>query len=299
MIEGTANHTAVPSNAPPARVISQKGNRLAHIRVMTFNIFQSPLQEEDIQFFSDVWANRADFNVATIKRYKPDIIGFQEFCPDHWQTYREQLSEYLAYGVELEAGNVIFWKPSRFERIANGFFWLGDNPHERKPDWGAEDPMSAMWVKLKDLTSGFEFLHLSTHFDDESEEARVKSCKLVLEQLAPLRENNELPVILTGDFNCNPWSPVYREFLVNGFINTFRAAGHGDSVETSTFHGFHGKDYFALEWGSEVFWRVDWILSRDGRQRFQTTSCTIVRDAAAPVYASDHYPVVTELLLDS
>ena len=67
------------------------------------------------------------------------------------------------------------------------------------------------------------------------------------------------------------------------------------------FHGFQGRSYFGLEWGGAVFWRVDWIMLRPGkqpgRQPVQTLSCTIVRDAEPPVYVSDHYPVVTELLI--
>jgi hypothetical protein len=42
---------------------------------------------------------------------------------------------------------------------------------------------------------------------------------------------------------------------------------------------------------------VDWIMLRAGQHPIQTTSCTIVHDAEPPVYASDHYPVVAELLV--
>ena len=80
-------------------------------------------------------------------------------------------------------------------------------------------------------------------------------------------------------------------------MDTYRAAGHADSVESSTFHGFHGANYFALEWGGEVYWRVDLIMVRSGQLPIQTTSCTIVRDAEPPVYVSDHYPVVAEVLI--
>ncbi len=62
-------------------------------------------------------------------------------------------------------------------------------------------------------------------------------------------------------------------------------------------HGFHGVTYFALAWGGEVYWRVDWIMVRSGQQSVQTTSCTIVRDAEPPVYVSDHYPVLAEVLI--
>ena len=53
--------------------------------------------------------------------------------------------------------------------------------------------------------------------------------------------------IMGGDFNCNPWSPVYRTLLGAGFVDAYRAAGHADSVKSSTFHGFQGVNYFALE----------------------------------------------------
>ena len=107
--------------------------------------------------------------------------------------------------------------------------------------------------------------------------------------------------MFTGPPSCNSWSPVYRTLLAKGFVDSYCAAGHGDSTESSTFHGFQGRSYFGLEWGGAVFWRVDWIMLRPGkqpgRQPVQTLSCIIVRDAEPPVYFSDHYPVVTELLI--
>ena len=108
---------------------------------------------------------------------------------------------------------------------------------------------------------------------------------------------SELPALVTGDFNCNPWDPAYRIFMSNGFTDTYRAAGNADTEASSTFHGFRGKDYFGLQWGGSIFWRVDWILTRDGSPRVQTTACTIVRDAEPPLYPSDHYPVVAEVML--
>ena len=38
-------------------------------------------------------------------------------------------------------------------------------------------------------------------------------------------------------------------------------------------------------------------MARAGQQPLQTLSCTIVRDAEPPIFGSDHYPLVTELLL--
>jgi endonuclease/exonuclease/phosphatase family metal-dependent hydrolase len=177
-------------------------------------------------------------------------------------------------------------------------FYLGPNPDERAPAWGAEDPLTAAWVHLRCRQSGAELLHLNTHFDDESEQRAWKAANSSWPPRRASGGRTAAPSLVTGDFNCNPWSPAYRNFVEAGFVDTFRAAGHGDSVHTSTFHGFRGTGYFALEWGNQVFWRVDWVLTRDSAsQRAQTTSCTIVRDAEPPIYPSDHWPIVTEMVL--
>jgi endonuclease/exonuclease/phosphatase family metal-dependent hydrolase len=262
---------------------------------MTFNIFNT-IPDEEIEFFSDRWTNRSTFNVKTIKRYDPDLIGFQEFEPVHQATYQEMLPEYAYYiSNESGEGTAVFWKAARFELIQAGDLWLPRTA--LPPTLEVEDDMlmNTSWVKLRCRQSGQEFILLNTHLNDESEEARQAGMALNLQQVEKLDSRRTLPLIMTGDFNCNPWSPVYCQLLSRGFIDTYRAAGHGDSVESSTFHGFHGSNYFALEWGDQVYWRVDWIMLYVGQSTWQTTSCTIVRDAEPPVYASDHYPVVTEV----
>jgi endonuclease/exonuclease/phosphatase family metal-dependent hydrolase len=270
---------------------------MTFLRVMTLNNSNS-VPEDEIEFLSDVWANRAAFNVKTIKRYDPDIIGFQEFEPLHLTTYQQELGGYQhAIANEHSSGTAILWKPQRFDLLAHGFLWLprSDLPHLAHLE--DEILMEATWVKLCCRQSEIEFVCLTTHLNDLSEEARQVGTQRNLQQLAKLDAAGNLPVIMCGDFNCNPWSPVYRTLLGAGFVDSYRAAGHGDSVDSSTFHGFHGSKYFGMEWGGAVFWRVDWIMLRSGEQPIQTTSCTIVRDAEPPVYVSDHYPVVTELLI--
>jgi hypothetical protein len=83
-------------------------------------------------------------------------------------------------------------------------------------------------------------------------------------------------------------SAAYNRFMANGSTDTYRAAGNADSVDSSMYHGYAGQQYFALEWGAELFWRVNWILTRDGAQHLQTSSSTIVREATPPIYPSDH-----------
>lgn len=90
---------------------------------------------------------------------------------------------------------------------------------------------------------------------------------------------------------------VVEKFIENGFVDTYRAAGHGDSLASSSYHGYVGEAYSGLEWGDEQCWRVDWILTRGGAQRLQTVACSIPHDGQPPIYPSDHWPVITDLLM--
>ncbi len=273
---------------------------MAPIRVMTFNVQGATYPVEGV----NSWPRRAALNVATIKRAAPDLIGFQEAQQGNLATYREELREYdhvlgNNYGDNPPAEwTSIFWRADRFALVESGEFWFSRTPDQPSADFGVPYPMGATWARLRRLDDGAELLQINTHFEDgpDGERSQVEGSKLIVERVARLQAGG-LPAVLTGDFNCNPGSAPYRIFMEHGFSDSFLAAGNRDGAD-STFHGFAGAGYDALRWGgTEPFWRVDWILTRDGRRRVETTSCAIVRDAEPPAYPSDHYPVVADLLL--
>lgn len=262
-------------------------------RVMSFNI--NGTQGED----ANSWENRVPLNAAVIRRYAPDIIGLQEATKINLETYREQLTDYglvqgNCYGdTPPQEYTSILYKASRYELLETGEFWFSDTPDTESIGWGVDYPMGATWVKLKCLLTDQQLVHLNTHFEDGpwGEASRVSASNLIaarLTQLAP-----DVPHLLTGDFNCNPWSKPYQIFLDNGFQDTYRAAGNADTPDANTMHLFKGRDYFALEFGDQIMWRIDWILARGG---VQTVASSIVRDASPPTYPSDHYPVISEIV---
>jgi endonuclease/exonuclease/phosphatase family metal-dependent hydrolase len=264
------------------------------IRVMTFNIHGSDPEWDTLH---------AGPTLGVLRRCIPDLIGLQEGTARTIEFYRQHLIDYdfepgREYGEEEDCGySSIVWKKARFERMEAGNFWFSRTPDIPSHDWGIPYPLGATWVRLQDKLTGLQLFHLNTQFEDGAggEQSRQESSKLNVECIDELAPG--VPVILTGDFNCNSWSSAYDRFLANGFIDTYRAAGNADTVDSSTYHGYAGQQYFALEWGAELFWRVDWILTRDGARRFHTSSSSIVRDAAPPIYPSDHYPVVSELVV--
>jgi endonuclease/exonuclease/phosphatase family metal-dependent hydrolase len=155
---------------------------------------------------------------------------------------------------------------------------------------------------LRLLEDGTQLLVMNTQYEDggapEQYYMRSEGCKIQLQKVEEIsRLAPGAPVILMGDFNFHAWSEPYRFFMEHGFVDTYRDAGLADSADSSTFHGYQGDKYFSLEWGSTLAWRIDWILTRAGTQRLQTVSAAIVRDALPPLYPSDHYPVIAELLV--
>lgn len=264
-------------------------------RVISFNI--NGTWGED----ASAWAVRGPLCAKTIKRYKPDILGLQEATQANIDTLLPLLAEYTlvqgnCYGDNPpQEHNSFLFKSGRYELLAEGEFWYSDTPDVESSGWGVEYPMGATWIKLRCKSTDAQLVCLNTHFEDGDDgvESRNKASQLIVERLPMIAP--ELPVMLMGDFNCNPWWPPYHTFMNAGFSDTYRAAGHADSTQSSSVHFGMGSDYFSLDYGNDMFWRVDWILVRDGFQQVQTVSADIVKDAEPPTYPSDHYPIVCEV----
>ncbi len=271
------------------------------VRVMSFNVRGASHKRDGV----NVWEKRAAKNVETIERYGPGLIGFQEFQHENREVYERELPGYTrllgpVYGTgQVEEFAAIFFDPERFEALDSGGFWLSDTPEEYSASWGNEVVRSANWAVLRCLQNGATFLHVNTHLDHVSEQARVEGNRLILRQTEKTRKSRgDLPTIVTGDFNCTPKTPPYGVFIENGFVDTFLAAGNEDDEDAYTFHAFKGKRFTPADTDKPTG-RIDWILVRDPQERVQIRSHEILRDGdeAAGTYPSDHYPVLAELEL--
>ncbi len=258
---------------------------------MSFNVRGS--QHKDGE---NAWDRRAPLNVRTIEKHAPDLIGFQEHQVGNRKVHDaglrgyERISGPRYENREPNAHNAIYWRPDRLEFVERGGFWLSEKPDEYSRSWGSSHVRSANWARFR-MSSGTEFVHLNTHLDHISGRARQEGAKFILRRLGRLAE--DLPVVLTGDFNCNPGSKTYRIFADAGFGDAHLIAGNGP---INTFHRFRGEG-FRPKAGREA--RIDWILVRNASQNgvWTVESCEVVRDAEPPVYPSDHYPVLANLSL--
>lgn len=262
------------------------------LTVMTFNVRGSRHRDG-----YNEWYRRARLNVECIRRCAPDLIGFQELQKGNLSTYDSELPGYeRLLGPDYEnrrpfAHNAIYWDPNSLQLLDEGGFWLSETPHERTRSWASSHVRSANWTSFR-LTSGEEFVHLNTHLDHRSGEARVEGSRLILRTLDEM-SGGALPTLVTGDFNCNPDSKTYGLYEEAGFSDAHRLAGN---LPENTFHGFHGRGFTSKKPSRET--RLDWVLLRGGSGvRWEVRSCSIVRDEEPPLYPSDHYPVVADLTL--
>ncbi|MFZ6028888.1 MAG: endonuclease/exonuclease/phosphatase family protein [Chloroflexota bacterium] len=269
---------------------------MVHLSVMTFNIRGAPEGDGP-----NAWEHRARLNTHTIRRYMPDLIGFQELQPENLATYQLHLPEYRfllgrpSNRSERMLYNTIAWKPDLLEMVENSGFYLSQTPYQWSVGWDAARVRVANWAQFRILRHPIEFMHINTHFDHIGEQARQEGARAVIKAINNLH-SRLLPVILTGDFNCpaadgdgsETSSPAYRLLRGEGFEDCYLLGGYAANGSSGTFHGFQGADFPAST-------RMDWIMTLDGEYNIKTRFCQIIQDAAPPLYPSDHYPVLANL----
>ena len=154
------------------------------------------------------------------------------------------LPGYRAVGVGREDGaragefNAVFFRSDRFELLDSGVFWLSEEPETPgSKGWDGACERLATWTVLRDK-SGRELLFINTHLDHVGEQARREGVALLLRRIETLRDGR--PVILTGDFNAEPSSPVIAHVVADG---TLRSAWdtaperHGTARNGTERHG--------------------------------------------------------------
>lgn len=179
------------------------------IRVLTYNILCRVCVKEEY----DPWEIRVAHLRQLVERYDPDLIGSQEL--GGWQDIEEYLPEGNIYApVTFEFGPwtyadaALFYRQEKYEVMDSGQFWLSPTPH--LPFGFAWKPLSApryiTWAYLRDRTSGFSFLFMNTHFDNNPPN-KDTCAPIVFETFSKYAAR--MPIIFTGDFNTNPTHDRY------------------------------------------------------------------------------------------
>lgn len=248
------------------------------IKVMTYNIrLDTPVDSVN------QWPKRTNKVFALINKYDPDILGVQEAIHHQLLDLLKNLPQYDYVGVGRDDGktkgefSAILYKKERFKVLKQGTFWLSETPDvPGSKSWDAAITRVASWAKLKDKKTSQEFLAINTHFDHIGKEARRHSANLLKQKANEL--GKDLPLIITGDFNCTRSEPPYSAIMDPSGIRLIDALP-GDPV--GTFCGFkvNGIECRAIDY---LFYTNQWSSS----------DYKVITDNDGIYYPSDHLPVM-------
>ncbi len=166
--------------------------------------------------------------------------------------------------------------------VQSGDFWLSDTPDVAGSiTWGHPHPRMVSWALFERRDDGKRFYLFNTHlpYREQDEAARLKGAQAIARHLATLPE--DVPVVLTGDFNTTPDSEVHA-VLAQTLRDAWTTAPRVEGID-ATFHGFTGK----------ADRRIDWIFVKG----LQVDAATSVTTRWGGRYPSDHFPVVVTLRL--
>jgi endonuclease/exonuclease/phosphatase family metal-dependent hydrolase len=172
----------------------------------SFNVISYNIRMNTSNDGANAWPLRKDKVIGLLKFHQADLFGVQEALPEQVQDLEAGFPDFDHAGVGRDDGinkgehMCIFYRKSRFEKLADGNFWLSQTPEKPGLGWDAACNRTCTWIKLKDKVTGKIFFHFNTHLDHMGSTARLEGAKLILQKMAELNRQN-LPVILTGDFN--------------------------------------------------------------------------------------------------
>ena len=221
----------------------------------------------------NAWQHRCQAFAPLFENCTPDFIGMQEANNFQTEYLTQTLPDYHVIGLRDPSpptwqNNPIFYK-KKWQCLKHTHYFLSDTPHMESKLPGSRWPRQCVIGLFKSEEK--RLIVATTHFDFDSG-VQMRSAELILKFLTEFPE--EVPVILTGDFNASPGSPAHKLFEAHGFKDSFT----GD--HSSTFHGFTGEDLGG---------HIDWILYRG---ELRMTHARVVKEAFHGVYPSDHFPVL-------
>ena len=249
-------------------------------RIMSFNIRAGDLNGVPS-------GKRASIIALAINRIAPDCFGLQESNGEWITKLRFLLPQYACVGVDRDTGRKItggehaeiFYLRSKYKLLDSGNFWLSETPDVPSFGPGAAYRRVCTWVKLRNRITRETFVHINTHFDHVSEDARVFAANYVNEFIQEHFPDEN--VVFTADMNTTPDGAAYAkmtENLVDARLNADKCVQYG------TFHNMtpeNAPDYY-----------IDFILCSPG---IHVCEYRTVTEGADGRFISDHFPIYADL----
>lgn len=229
----------------------------------------------------DITKRRMEGIIKLIKEHNPDVICLQEVTIFWYSFLRKQLRyTYVFTGRDRFYGdknqdkrdferNCVLFKRKRFKPIRRRTYWLGPDIYHPSRFEGAFFNRIFTTATLKDIKTNNVIQFVSTHFDDRFEETRAKQGLVLTNYI----KNQEIPLVLAGDFNSEPNEAAYKSIA-----NTLTDVGKIYKKEDNTYHAYNKYPQK----------RIDFIFINE---KVKAKCFNLIKDEYQGLPPSDHYPV--------
>lgn len=261
------------------------------VTFMSFN-----LRYNEIQDGENAWPYRVEKVAEVIRSHEPLVIGTQEGLHPMLLDIEQSLPQYGfigegRYGGQQDEHNAIWYDKEQITPVESGQFWLSEQPSQPGSiSWNSSLPRICTWARFQFIKGAAnEFIVFNTHLDHESEEAQVNGIRLVRQQMEERFRKRPLPMVLMGDLNSTPDSPVLDVLHSNpdgSLLSLTDAYTAAAGKVGPTFHDFKGgEDGEAIDY---IF------VSSDVR----VMATKVIREQINGRYPSDHYPVAARVSMN-
>lgn len=255
------------------------------MKIMTFN-----LRTDFILDINNRWENRAKIVYEVFEKYNCDIIGVQELTNKMFEDISSNLINYNIVGTPrtkklfVERNDILVLK--KHEILEYETFWLSEKPDKVGTSiWYSIYPRICTTAVVK-LEGGRVVRIYNTHLDFLLPKAREYGLKKIGKYIENKYEEDNLPVILMGDFNATPKSKAIKE-LIGGEYSKKKFIAVQESkkeiYEISTMSKFKGN---------KKGLHIDYIFVPD---EFEIRNIEIVDYNKNGKYPSDHYPIMANV----
>ena len=298
--------------------LSLAGKEMPRFKVGTYNLFTSDSRLKFVGRDSTIstqrlWCNSAGAVADMIVHLDCDIMGVQEVCDSIWngpQNVRKLVAdrgleyEWILYPNtahgHISYDNAIGYKPSVFECLESGIFWMAGvfNAPEMAPDAPKGSMRPCVWGHMRHKASGREFYFLSAHLlvsqkqadGSWSHEGNKYNAKM-LRQWAYENIPDDIPSILVGDMNVDDKAKHWLSLAQTRFMDTklymLRAKRISADAKTWGTQDTKNEDGYSKWWPDHIMFNMfrplDYVIDRS---KFPTADGTLH-------YPSDHLPVTS------
>ncbi|XP_015258851.1 PREDICTED: protein angel homolog 2-like isoform X2 [Cyprinodon variegatus] len=211
-------------------------SRVFDFSVMSYNILSQELLQDNAYLYRHCdptvlpWQYRLPNLLAEIQKYNADILCLQEVQEDHYENQIKPALHALGYQCEYKKrtgkkpdGCAVIFKTSRFSLLSSTpveFYRPGDALLDRD-NVGMVVLLQPNAAAAQSDQSSFVCV-ANTHLLYNPRRGDIKLAQLAIllaeiGRLSRLPDGSRNPVVLCGDFNSAPWSPLYR-FLTTGCL---------------------------------------------------------------------------------